>query len=140
LLTALGLNDLEKVSEVIAQEKNNMLEFSLFMVFAVFAEEYFFRSFLIKRFALFFSKFFSKIKKIEKDFVKKASSVSAIIFSTLIFAFAHFGYESVAQIIGAFLLGLILAYWFFKNNSLLQNYLGHLFYNLLVIVIYIVFT
>jgi len=140
-LSVLNLNDLEKVSEIISAEKENMLWFSILMVIAVFFEEYFFRSFLIKRFSGFFLKIVEAILgKSKKTLAKKIGPFLGIIISTLIFAFAHAGYDSVAQIIGAFLLGLVLAYWFYKKNSLLQNFLGHTLYNLLALVIYFAFV
>lgn len=111
ILTSLGLNDLEKVSEVIAMNMENALLFILLMVVLVFIEEFFFRSFLVNRIGMFPS--------------------------SLIFGIAHAGYLSIAQIIGAFALGLILAYWFKQNKSIIQNYLGHLFYNLFAIILYL---
>ncbi|MDD3084112.1 MAG: CPBP family glutamic-type intramembrane protease, partial [Candidatus ainarchaeum sp.] len=78
----------------------------------VFAEEFFFRAFLVKKIG--------------------------ILFSTIIFTFFHLGYESLTQTIGVFFLGLILAYWFKKNNSIIQNYFGHLIYNLIAIILYVI--
>ncbi len=111
ILTLLGLNDLEKVSEVIALNMENAVLFILVMAVLVFFEEFFFRAFLVNRIGL--------------------------IPSSLLFGFAHFGYASIAEIIGAFALGLLLAYWFKQNKSIIQNYFGHLLYNLFAIALYV---
>jgi membrane protease YdiL (CAAX protease family) len=111
ILTLLGLNDLEKVSEVIALNMENAVLFIALMAVLVFFEEFFFRAFLVNRIG--------------------------IIPSSLLFGLAHFGYASIAQIIGAFALGLLLAYWFKQNKSIVQNYFGHLLYNLFAIALYV---
>ena len=111
ILTLLGLNDLEKVSEIIALNMENAVFFILIMMVLVFFEEFFFRAFLVNRIG--------------------------IISSSLLFGFAHFGYASIAEIIGAFALGLLLAYWFKQNKSIIQNYFGHLLYNLFAIALYV---
>lgn len=111
ILTFLGLNDLERVSEVIALNMENAVLYIVVMAVLVFFEEFFFRSFLVNRIGMFPS--------------------------SIIFGLAHIGYLSIAEIIGAFALGLILAYWFKQNKSILQNYLGHLLYNLFAIALYL---
>ena len=111
ILTFLGLNDLEKVSEVLAINSQNLVLFILIMAVLVFIEELFFRGFLVNRIGL--------------------------IPSSILFGLAHVGYFSIAEMIGAFALGLLLAYWFRQNNSIVQNYLGHLFYNLFAIALYL---
>ena len=111
ILTFLGLNDLEKVSEVIALNSQNLVLYILLMAILVFFEEFFFRAFLINRIGL--------------------------IPSSLIFGLAHVGYFSIAEMIGAFALGLLLAYWFKQNKSIVQNYFGHLLYNLFAITLYL---
>jgi len=109
--TGVELNDLEKVDQIISAELEfNVGLFLVSIIILVFIEEFFFRGFLVPKIG--------------------------IILSTLIFAFFHYGYGSIAEIIGVFVLGLILAYWFKKRNSLIQNYFGHLFYNLLAITFY----
>jgi membrane protease YdiL (CAAX protease family) len=114
IITGENINDLEKVDEYLDEEiTNSILFFLITMSIVVFVEEYFFRSFLIKRIGFFTS--------------------------TAVFTFFHIGYGSIAQIIGVFFLGLILAYWFEKHKSIIQNYLGHMFYNLLAIFLYFIF-
>ncbi len=111
IINVSGFNDLELVEEVIKSAlSENMPLFILSVVLFVFAEELFFRAFLVKKIG--------------------------ILLSTIIFTAAHMGYGSVAETFGVFFLGLILAYWYMKKNSLFQNFVGHLLYNILAIVIY----
>ena len=111
-ITLAGFNDLELVEEVINESlSEGPVLFIVSMFFIVFAEELFFRAFLVKR--------------------------TGIWISTLVFMLAHFGYGSWAELFGVFFLGLILAYWYKKRNSLFQNYMGHLLYNLLAIALYL---
>lgn len=113
IITFLGINDLSKVQNVVVETySQNMPALLFILIVGVFAEEFFFRAFLVKRIG--------------------------VLISTIIFTFAHFGYESVAETIGVFFLGLILAYWYKKKNSLFQNYFGHMLYNLLAIAIYLI--
>ncbi len=109
--TNLPVNDLVNVGNVIAVSINsNMVLFILTIIIVVFAEEFFFRAFLVPR--------------------------VGVILPTLLFTIFHLGYESIAETIGVFILGLILAYWYKKNNSLFQNYFGHLLYNFIAIAMY----
>jgi uncharacterized protein len=110
--TGIELNDLDKVEEIVDNEiAQNFVAFMITLIIVVFIEEFFFRSFLVPRIGM--------------------------ILSTLIFTFFHYGYGSVAELIGVFFLGLILAYWFKKKKSIIQNYFGHLFYNLLAVLFYV---
>ena len=111
-LTLVGLNDLEKVGAAIgAQTQEGVLLLIGTLVIVLFIEELFFRAFLVNRVGL--------------------------IISTLIFTVAHIGYGSIAELIGVFILGLIIAYWFKKNNSIIQVYLAHLLYDLVAIALYL---
>ncbi len=109
--TGIKINDLEKVNDFINQEMNQFaLGFIIILLVVLFIEELFFRAFLIKKIGIFAS--------------------------TIIFTIFHIGYGSIAQIIGVFFLGLILAYWFKKNKSIVQNYIGHVLYDLFAIALY----
>lgn len=108
------INDLEKVSEIVMNNFfSNPQSFLIILVIVVFIEEFFFRAFLTTKIG--------------------------IIPSTIFFTIAHYGYGSIAEIIGVFFLGLILAYWFKKNKSIIQNYFGHLLYNIFAISLYFIF-
>ena len=110
--TGVPINDLKKVNDVVdAEIQFSLILFLVTVIVVVFIEEFFFRAFLVPR--------------------------AGMIPATLIFTFFHYGYGSIAEIIGVFFLGLILAYWFKKKKSIIQNYFGHLFYNLLAIVFYV---
>ena len=112
IINVVGFNDLELVEEVIGEElTQNAMVFMLSVLFIVFAEEFFFRAFLVKR--------------------------TGIWISTILFTLAHTGYGSYAQLFGVFFLGLLLAYWYKKNNSLFQNFVGHLLYNMVAIALYL---
>ena len=106
-----NINDLVNVQEVVKEElSTGVWIYIATIAVVVFAEEFLFRAFLVPRLGIF---------------------PSTIIFSTL-----HFGYGSLMEIAGVFVLGLILAYWYKKNKSIWQNYGGHLLYNLIAIAIY----
>ncbi|MDD4250700.1 MAG: CPBP family intramembrane metalloprotease [Candidatus ainarchaeum sp.] len=106
------INDMDNVANFIKNGFITPIFFILSLTIIVFIEEFFFRAFLQKNIG--------------------------ILFSTIIFTFFHLGYESITQTIGVFFLGLILAYWFKKNNSIIQNYFGHLLYNLLAVILYLI--
>jgi len=106
------IDDLEKVAQSIGNYKDNILFFVAMLFPLLLIEEFFFRAFLVPR-------------------------IGPII-STILFAGAHITYWSIAEVIGVFALGLILAYWYKKNNSLLQNFFGHLLYDFIAIAIYLV--
>lgn len=111
ILSFVGLNDLNNVNDIVNGEiQNNALVFAVTIAIVVFIEEFFFRGFLQKRIGIFPS--------------------------TIVFTALHIGYGSIAEIVGVFMLGLILAYWYKKHNSLVQNYFGHLLYNIIAILIY----
>jgi len=106
-----GLNDLAKVDNTVGHELAfNAVYFLLTLPVAVFAEEFLFRVFLVPR--------------------------VGVAISTIIFGVLHFGYGSWLEILGALVLGLVLAYWFKKHKSFLQNFMGHIMYNAIAIAIY----
>jgi membrane protease YdiL (CAAX protease family) len=108
----IGVNDLDKVSQSLTDSTSNgATEFVITLVIVLFLEEFFFRAFLLKRMGM--------------------------VPSNLVFTLLHIGYGSTAELIGVFVLGMILAYWYKRNNSLLQNYLGHLLYDFFAILFYL---
>ncbi len=111
ILQAAGINDLHKVDDIVGQNIAQDTPYFMFsIIIVVLIEEFFFRAFLQK--------------------------AAGIIPSTILFALAHYTYGSIAEIIGVFALGLILAYWYKKHNSLMQNYMGHFLYNAAAIILY----
>jgi membrane protease YdiL (CAAX protease family) len=100
----LGANDAGKVSEKINERiQNNPWMLFYLLTIGVIAEETFFRGYLVEQFG--------------------------VVFSATIFALSHITYGSVVEVIGAFLLGLILAYGFKKAGSLWPAILAHQSYN-----------
>jgi len=82
-----------------------------FLTIRVFAEEVFFRGFLVKKIG--------------------------VIPSSIIFGAAHFAYGSMVEVFGAFILGLILAKAFEENKSLFPNIFAHFFYNFIFITVFL---
>ena len=104
-LTALQLNDLVKVSASLEGLLANAPLFLVYLlVVRVVAEEVFFRGLLVNK--------------------------TGVLFSTALFALAHVFYYSWAEVIGAFVLGLVLALAFRKWQNLLPIIAAHLLYNL----------
>lgn len=113
--TSTQVNDLNKVSDSIGADLSfSPLLFFVTLIVVLFLEEFFFRAFLTQKIG--------------------------IVLSTIFFTIAHLGYGSIAEIIGVFFLGLILAYWYKKKKSLIQNYIGHLLYDLFAVAMYVLFN
>ncbi|HLC78986.1 MAG TPA: CPBP family intramembrane glutamic endopeptidase [archaeon] len=98
------INDFEPVETAIREIVSlpALLLIYLFVV-RVFVEEFFFRAFLVPRIG--------------------------IAVSSIAFGLAHFGYGSLAEVIGAFALGAILAFAYKKSNRIVPNFIAHLLYN-----------
>ena len=108
IVTFFGFNDLGKVGDVVLKLRETSPLLLIYLLVArVIAEEVFFRGFLLKRIGL--------------------------IPSTLLFGIAHISYGSVAEIIGALILGAVLAKAFEKNGNLIPNIFAHMFYNLIFV-------
>jgi len=108
ILTLAKLNDLSSVESAIQTLTSAPFPVLVyFMIVRVFAEEFFFRAFLVPRIG--------------------------VIGSSALFAVSHFGYGSVAEIIGALALGGVLAYYYSKEKRLVPNYIAHMLYNALAI-------
>jgi|GEM_PF-5495528 len=85
--------------------------FLLIVLFGVIIEEFFFRAFLVERFG--------------------------ILISTIAFALMHQTYGSWFELIGAFILGLIIAIWWSKYKDFWQVVFAHLLYNSVIILLVI---
>ncbi|MDO8428446.1 MAG: CPBP family intramembrane metalloprotease [Candidatus Diapherotrites archaeon] len=108
VFSLLNLNDLDKVVQTINQIKETSPMLLVYLLtIRVIGEEIFFRGFLVPR--------------------------SGILFSTIFFALGHIGFGSITEVVGAFILGGILAYWFQKYQNLYVNISAHLFYNFFLI-------
>ena len=111
-VTGIEINDMDKVDSIVSEEiATNLLNFVFVLAIGLFAEEFFFRAFLVKK--------------------------TGPLISTIIFSIFHIGYGSISEIVGVFFLGLILAYWFTKHKSIVQNYIGHVLYDIVAILLYV---
>jgi membrane protease YdiL (CAAX protease family) len=97
----LGFNDQQKVSDKITSLPAIVLVFAI--AGAPLTEELFFRGFLVPRAGIF---------------------VSAALFGLL-----HFAYGSVVEVLGAFLIGLVLGASFRFSRSVTPCILAHMVYN-----------
>jgi membrane protease YdiL (CAAX protease family) len=103
---SLGISDHQNVVDVA-----NALPLSVLLlaiVFAPISEEFFFRAFLTDKIG--------------------------IIPSSIIFGVFHFAYGSVVEIVGAFLIGIILATAYKRSGSIIPSIAIHLIYNLIAVI------
>ena len=108
IFNALGINDHGEIIEKIKQFTPLIVFMAI--ILGPIGEEIFFRAFLVNRFG--------------------------ILISSIVFALAHFSYGSTIEIIGAFGIGLILAYIYKKSNSLIPCLLIHSIYNFSALFLY----
>ena len=101
-----GIEQEDNVAEALKQLPPYIILFGI--VFAPISEELFFRGFLVDKIGIFFS--------------------------STVFALSHFAYGSIAEIIGAFTIGLILAYIYKKSQSILPVIGIHFLFNLLSVI------
>lgn len=106
ILMLLDLNDTYKVYELISGVPAWILFMAVFV--APFTEELFFRAALVPRVGM--------------------------LLSSLLFALFHMSYGSISEIIGAFLIGFVLAYVYKKSKSIITPILLHLGFNLVSVV------
>lgn len=102
-----GINDQQNIFDLV-----NSLPLPL-LIFAVLAapisEEFFFRALLVPRIG--------------------------VIPSSILFGIAHFSYGSIIEIVGTFLLGLILSLLYKESKSITPVLITHMSYNLIAIII-----
>ena len=97
------LNDQENVKERIKELPLIAIPLAIFV--APFAEEFFFRGFLLKKLGVWASAF--------------------------IFAIMHFTYGSIVEITAAFAIALLLSFLFIKTESLYPSIIAHGLFNIL---------
>ncbi|KHO55210.1 MAG: CPBP family intramembrane metalloprotease [Candidatus Diapherotrites archaeon] len=103
-----GFNDSEKVSEALQEAIQEPLFLAFTLTVGVALEEFFFRGFLVKRWG--------------------------ILASSAVFGIMHIFYGSVAEIAGAFFLGLVLAFFWKKYQNLYANIYAHLLWNAVALI------
>jgi membrane protease YdiL (CAAX protease family) len=109
ILNLAGFNDFNPVKDAITnivQSENWFWLTSYIFTIRVFGEEFFFRAFLVPRMGFF---------------------IPALLFGAM-----HITYGSIAEFIGATLLGLILGIAYAEKKRLLSNFVAHTIYNLVV--------
>ena len=108
----LGFNDQQKVSEKITGLPMVVLLFAAFG--APITEELFFRGFLAGR--------------------------VGILASSLLFGVMHLAYGSMVEVLGAFLIGVVLASAFKLSKSITPCLVAHITYNVMAITVMVLFT
>lgn len=110
--TAIGITDSEKVLvQVIQLYNTSPLLLTYLLTVRVIGEEIFFRGFLVRKFG--------------------------ILLPAIVFGLSHALYGSIVEIIGTFLLGIILGKAFQANKSILPNITAHLMYNVVILMLMI---
>lgn len=105
-LNLLGLNDSAKVTREI--QSHGLPLILLAVTLAPIGEELFFRSYLLNRIG--------------------------ITLSTVLFAALHYGYGSVAEIVGALVFGGLFAYYMQKNKDIYACIIAHSLFNLISLI------
>ncbi|VVB98775.1 CAAX protease self-immunity [uncultured archaeon] len=125
VLYALGMLDTAPVQAKIVQLPP--LAILIAVTLAPLGEEALFRGLAFARFKGIISR---KNKKMNNAF---ATVALAAVFSSIIFAALHFSYGSAAEIIAAFMIGLVFCAFTQKTGSLVPALVGHALFNLLSI-------
>ena len=102
-LSLINYNDIGKVSQALQEARQEPAYFVFAFTVGVILEEFFFRGFLVKRIG--------------------------ILSSSALFGTMHLLYGSIAEVAGAFALGLVLAYFWKKYKNLYANTYAHLLWN-----------
>lgn len=109
--TAIQKNDLGMVRDTIDKVyQASPLVLAYLLTVRVFSEEVFFRGFLVQR--------------------------MGPIGASLVFGLGHVFFGSVVEVIGAFILGLVLAVFFQKNKNIFPNLIAHFIYNMFALVVF----
>lgn len=107
ILAWLGLADTIKVADIVRQQ--DALTLLVAVSFGPLAEELFFRGYLQKRIG--------------------------VILASLVFAFLHKGYGSIAEVLGAFIVSVIFGHYARENKSVLPPFLAHALYNAMSVLV-----
>lgn len=115
-----GITDISNVSQVIMDAPVWLMVVSFTL--APFAEEIFFRAFLVTGFAGLAKRLVGGRSE------RKALAVGALL-SSFIFMLAHYWSGSIAELVGAFTIGLLFALLFIRYRSLLMVAAAHALFN-----------
>ena len=97
--------DVEKISKTL--KAADVSQLIIILTIASFIEEFFFRGFLQRK--------------------------TNILFASFVFAYFHIIYNSLSEVVGAFVLGLVLGKEYEQTKSIFAPILSHFFYNLITI-------
>ncbi|MFH0970516.1 MAG: CPBP family intramembrane glutamic endopeptidase [Candidatus Diapherotrites archaeon] len=104
-----GVNDTQGVTNAILSMRENVVLGIILLAIGAIGEELFFRGILFP--------------------------IIGMIPSSLLFSFFHTGYGSIIQLIGSFIVGIILCRARVLNESILPGILGHFTYNAIILFI-----
>lgn len=134
LFQSIGFDDTANVGKTIQQIFQEQPWFLIYLFIArITAEEVFFRGFLISKIESASKILSKKTRPAYYSTMRKHGWKIGIISSAIIFGLAHFSYSSTVQIIGSIIGGIILGYFFKKNNSIIPNVFAHIIYNAIII-------
>lgn len=109
ILRSLQLEDLEQVGNVVKLlVATSPLILAYLFLIRTLAEEFFFRAFLVPR--------------------------VGVVGSSIVFGLSHITYGSVAEVIGAIVLGAVLAHFYRKEKNIVANYVAHVLYNAVAVI------
>jgi membrane protease YdiL (CAAX protease family) len=114
LATFGGFNDQEKISEKVTSLPIPLLIFAVLL--APICEELFFRALMVTKLDSFFLKH-TKLPHL------------GVFFSSIIFGLSHLAYGSIVEIIGVFVIGIVLATIFKASKSITPCIIIHMVYN-----------
>ena len=120
---SIGAHDLENVTAIASALKLDLARIVYLFAVRIFAEEFFFRGFLVGVLEKAFG------------FLKKNAVFPAILLSSALFGLVHASYHSFVQIAGTFLLGVLLAVSYTQQRSLYVPWIAHFLYNAFVFVV-----
>jgi len=119
-------NDSQNITSVILEITSQSWIFIIYLfIVRIAIEEIFFRGFLMKQLQEWFSGISPGTGAISNNF--------GVVVSSLLFGAMHFGYSSVIEIFGAFILGIILALAARRNGTIIPNIFAHMLYNALIV-------
>ena len=105
-----------KFKEMLAIFEQNQLLIFFTAITAGIVEEFTFRGYLLPRMEILFR-----------------NPWIAIIVSSLLFGLMHFGYGTIFQVVGPFVIGFIFALYYWKFRNIKVIILAHIFWDLLAI-------
>lgn len=123
-----NFDDGYKIADTVKDFPFYLLVFAI--LFAPISEELFFRVLLVEKIESYFSSLLAKTQM-----PKLLPAALGIFSSSVLFALAHLVYGSIAQLIGAFIIGIFLALLYRYSKSIVPLLIAHLLFNLTSLII-----